>query len=1331
MRLLGCLVALTALALALSPSALAAQTHPYTGISFGPDGVGGSQSFGRLQGVAVDPASGDVFAYDGAAGKIYKFDEDGNPVDFSALGGNAIENVGGDGGGAAEEEIAIAPAGSPAGTAGNIYVANKSHAIQVYAPSGAKLEPGEVEQGGETCGVATDPSGNFYAGVYPSTINRYTPDANPPTTANKTTGTVEHGICNVAADGLGNVYAANYRGGLFKLEGIADTTPVEVDPGANTMAIAPGSNDLYADRGYEVVQYDASGSLISSFGQGDLSSSHGVAINSGATKIYAGTESKIKVFGALVIVPDVTAEAATGITGKKATLHGVVNSAGLAVTSCEFEYGDGEGPNSTVPCEGAVPNDGNDHQVSAALTGLTPGRFYTFRLVAANGNGQNSSQGDPFATVSGAVTEPATELTASGAKLNGLVAPENEAVSECIFEYGPFSFENQSDYSLTAPCVGETPADEAVHPVSAVIGGLQRGVRYHFRLSIVQPGGKITGVSREFEPAGAAPSAEKVRDVGSDQATLMAEINPRGFATSYFFEYGPTTSYGSTTPEEDIGESTEFLPVSQTITGLAPGTTYHWRLVITDSFGEGPAGPDRVFATKRPAGSPESGCTNQVFREFAGASLPDCRAYEQASPVDKDGLNVEGFTDILAAASDGSRVSFYSQGGTGIPAQGGAHQEFTTLLSSRIGESWSTQRLLPPEQLGAIAGFLGSSQDLRYSLVEAQNVFGGQAKQNGLYVIDAVDSSLTQILPFEAGSDGDRASQYAYDGISADGSHVFFEARQQLTPNAAGGEHDNLYMWDRPSGDISLVSVLPGGSEEAPPGGAFGGAYSWYEGDQTNTGGAFAGYYVESLHAITANGDRAYFTAGETGQLYLRQGLTGSSPTTIHVSAPETGVSDPDGPLPAAFQEATPDGSRAFFLSSEKLTANATSAELSEGKDLYRYDAAAGSLVDVTPSAADGARVKGLLGASADGSSGYFVARGVLAPGGTSGQNNIYRFSEQGGGFALTFVARLFNEDSDGRDPRNWSPRSNAGVISENTFAKTSRVTPDGQTLVFSSQRSQTGYDNRNCWTGRFERCMNAEEVYRYSAGSETLTCISCNPTGEGPLGDAELSTPVLNAHLVPRSYIESRLTRNVTPDGSRIFFQSPDPLVASDTNADAGCTYREEILHLTPDCQDVYEWEAVDAPGGSCREAEVNGGCLYLLSTGKSKDASYFIDASTDGTSAFIGTTSQLVPADKDELYDAYNVRTGGGLASQHITASTPCSSGEACHGSSSPAPDVSSPGSSSFQGPGNPKSGKAKAKKCKKNAHKSCKKQKKKHRKKKNAKRPNATTRKAGGSK
>jgi hypothetical protein len=120
-----------------------------------------------------------------------------------------------------------------------------------------------------------------------------------------------------------------------------------------------------------------------------------------------------------------------------------------------------------------------------------------------------------------------------------------------------------------------------------------------------------------------------------------------------------------------------------------------------------------------------------------------------------------------------------------------------------------------------------------------------------------------------------------------------------------------------------------------------------------------------------------------------------------------------------------------------------------------------------------------------------------------------------------------------------------------------------------------------------------------------------------------------------------------------------------------------------------------------------VNGGCLYLLSEGESSDASYFLDASSDGSSAFIATTSQLVPVDRDDLYDVYDARIDGGIDAQHVVPGVPCEN-DACRGPATQTPPGSSPGSSTFSGPGNPKPHKHHKKKHKKH-HK--KKHKKKH--------------------
>jgi DNA-binding beta-propeller fold protein YncE len=1089
-------------------------------------------------------------------------------------------------------------------------------------------------------------------------------------------------IAGIAVDSSGDLWAYNDASLMRKFSGSSGmqlSTEWQVAYGVSTRGIAVDSKtNLYVVRGAPLIaQYTEAGvELESSFGKTETTS---LAVDESNDDLYLGTEnSVVRVNSSKKIIEtfgrsDTRVHYASGTAVRVATGDVYVANAETDVVSV-FSFENVEPPSATI--ESPVPGARTAH-FSGHINPNAPG---------------------------------------------GSPPPSYDVIWRFECEPGCPGVE------------GEISADSTEHLVEGTAQGLEPHTNYKVTLIAANVGNTVETGSVVFTTLPDKPFANAgfVTGVTDTEAILNATVIPNGGATTYHFDYVTQAAFEAeggfegpqvhSTPEEDLlPVDNEGHAVATRLTGLVPHTAYVYRVVATNSVGsavwptqeEEEGGLIPSFATQGASPAPETDCPNQAFREFAGALLPDCRAYEQASPVDKGGLNVEGIANLLAASSDGSAVTFYSQGGTGIPASGGAHQEYTTLLASRQGESWSIQRLLPPEELAGIAGFVGASQDLGYALLEAERR-GPTVSTNGLYIANTSDGSLAQIISRE-GPTGSRLGNYAYDSISADGSRVFFETRYQLTPNAAP-ERINLYMWDRATGKVSLVGVLPGVSEEGPVRGSFGGAYDWYLNESTNQGGSLAGLYVEAIHAISPDGDQAYFTAGSTGYLYLRRGLSGPTPTTVKVSKANEGVVDPwveeiGEEYPAAFQEATPDGSRAFFLSSQKLTADATTGETDEGKDLYRYDTKTESLVDITPDPSDfnGAQVQGLLGASADGSSGYFVARGVLADGGQAGENNIYRFSEEGGNLTLTFVASFEGSR------RNWSPQTFGGAFSEPeaSISKISRVSADGQVLLFESG-------------GQFQV---------YSAGNESLNCISCNPSGEQSVAAPLISTDSFNANFYPDGATMGRVVRSMSADGSRVFFQTPDSLVPGDTNGQVGCKFSRETPFFkggTPYCQDVYEWEAPGAPGGSCQKAELNGGCIYLLSSGTSKNPSFFVDASTDGSSAFIATDSQLVPADKDELYDVYNVRTGGGLASQHVIPPTPCASGEACHGSSSLAPDVSSPGTSSFQGPGNPKSGKTKAKKCKKSANSNCakKKHKKKHRK-KSAKRPNATTRKAGGSK
>ena len=95
-----------------------------------------------------------------------------------------------------------------------------------------------------------------------------------------------------------------------------------------------------------------------------------------------------------------------------------------------------------------------------------------------------------------------------------------------------------------------------------------------------------------------ATGYEAPSDVTETTATLNASVDPRGLETHYSFEYGITSSYGSTAPSapEYIGDGAEGVKVSETIKGLKPWVIYHYRIVATNAEGT-TYGEDKKFTT--------------------------------------------------------------------------------------------------------------------------------------------------------------------------------------------------------------------------------------------------------------------------------------------------------------------------------------------------------------------------------------------------------------------------------------------------------------------------------------------------------------------------------------------------------------------------------------------------------------------------------------------------------------------------------------------------------------------------------------------------------------
>jgi hypothetical protein len=596
-------------------------------------------------------------------------------------------------------------------------------------------------------------------------------------------------------------------------------------------------------------------------------------------------------------------------------------------------------------------------------------------------------------------------------------------------------------------------------------------------------------------------------------------------------------------------------------------------------------------------------CPNEEVRQQQGSHLAECRAYERVSPVENASGDVDpaGGVPRPQAANDGNAL-VYSTFGAFAAAEYGA---FGPYLSRRTEAGWTTKPISPPRAVHwsfDVAGHLWFSDDLsQEALVTSDPVLAPGAPEgyNSLYMRNLVDGSAEAIStvtpPNVARASGYNGYFPIFAGTSADDTHTIFEANDALT---AGAPPSAISLYERTGGQLRLVGIRPDGTPD--PAGSIAGSSAFFEGNLQN--------------AISDDGQEIFWRSSSDQQLFVRRNGT----STDAVSASQASTPDPNGSRPATFWCAANDGSAVYFTSQSELTDDAnTGSDGSDnptdaGNDLYRYDVQSGVLKDMSVATdpadvATGAAVQGVLGCSGDGEYVYFAALGKLAAGATPGDPNLYALH----GETVTFVAPLASADS-----ADWSPRP-AG--------RTAVVSEDGRSLAFMSSASVGGYDNTDAKTGAPD-----SQVYVYHAASAELECASCRTDGTKPSGPSTLVPPA-------NSY---KLSRGLTADGTRVFFQCLDALVPSDTNGRI----------------DVYASD---------------GQTPVLISDGRQAFNAQFMDASADGSDVFFATGAQLLPSDKDQNIDAYDARAGGGFLSPAL--SHPCS-GDSCQGdlSAQPGEDV-----------------------------------------------------------
>lgn len=792
------------------------------------------------------------------------------------------------------------------------------------------------------------------------------------------------------------------------------------------------------------------------------------------------------------------------------------------------------------------------------------------------------------------------------------------------------------------------------------------------------------------------------KQVNPEGATLRARINPHFWPdVTFFVEYGEgLCSAGGCESKQPLGGEAAFgtrvvnagiLSPDVHLSGLTPATTYHFRFVAKSSgggpvVGVGGSGEEGTFMTPAARVPLPDFCANAAFRTGPAAFLPDCRAYELVSPIDKNGgdifnlLNLRNRpAEVDQSALSGDKLTYSSYRAFGDAASAPYTSQYIATRDPVTG--WSSEGISPPRGQGLLsvvglnAEYQGFSADLCKGWLlhdseppltsGAAEGFANLYRRNECGEAPAYETVTTGVPQCQTA----RSYLPELQGTASDSQHVVFAVADRLVESAAQCKSaaEPVQCYDSFHGKLRMLSVLPNGTVSTN---------NCSLGFSASLGSG--NYYSNVAHAFSEDGSRAFWTAsgasGHPGALYLRrnpskpQSNLSEQICTESLKGCTIDVSGTVGPAPATYWGASSDGSRVIFSMGSE---NSPFGPLYEARVVEQ-----GTTLAIEPSLIAN-ECRGVLGMSADAKTVYLASEEALTAGASTGKPNLYIY-RVGEAEPFRFIGTLSALDVADSQLRFPSPISPVPTV------HTARVSEDGETATFMSSASLTGFDNRDAETGEADA-----EVYHYDArGSGSLDCVSCGATNARPAGRELLventATGVRAAAQIPGWSTSLYGSRALSEDGSRLFFESFAPLVPGDTN----------------ERQDVYEWEAVES--GTCSTASpsyspANGGCISLISSGESSQDSRFVDASGDGRDVFFATGQSLLSRDPG-LIDIYDARAGGGFP-EPATAASPCQ-GESCQGPAGN-PEDPTPASSTYSGPGNLKPEKSRHRKKHKKHH------------------------------
>ncbi len=239
-----------------------------------------------------------------------------------------------------------------------------------------------------------------------------------------------------------------------------------------------------------------------------------VAKNSGGTS--AGSDATLKT---LPSPPVVVTEAASGVRQTSATLNATVNPNGGQVSECTLEYGTTSSYGLSTACTLSPGSGSTAVGVSALAVELSANTTYHFRVVATNTGGSSAGKDQRFTTLPSppaVVTESASEVGQTSARLSATVNPNGGEVSECELEYG-----TSSSYGSSATCTPSSPGSgTSAVTVSASVAGLSANTTYHFRVVAKNAGGTSIGSDQHFTTAPLPQAAAPPQEVPPPVATV-------------------------------------------------------------------------------------------------------------------------------------------------------------------------------------------------------------------------------------------------------------------------------------------------------------------------------------------------------------------------------------------------------------------------------------------------------------------------------------------------------------------------------------------------------------------------------------------------------------------------------------------------------------------------------------------------------------------------------------------------------------------------------------------------------------------------------------------